>query len=263
MEELQRDPRWVFPLEHWKKATPSRSDDLSYEEELISRGKGVQFITRMASMLRLPSQTIFAASLFLHRFYTRHSLKRLHPYQIAASCVFLACKTEESPRKLKDVATITTKSALKSQKTRAEVEKEHAADVEQWIKVIPSREDELLQTLKFDFEETAPYDALKFLIMKFVPAEDKNELGTLATSFINDSCRTILCITLSMKELAVVALYWASRTADKQIPDFEGEKWYSFVMSENKIIQSVNEMAEMLALVRNGVVDGQVYEKIQ
>lgn len=264
MEELLRDPRWTFPLSYWKKSSPSRLDGVEFNEELIGQSKGVQFVTRMATQLRLPAQTIFASTLYLHRFYTRNSLKRLHPYQIAAACVFLACKTEESPRKLKDVAIVTTKAALKLTKNMADIEKEHKNDVEQWAKVIPSREDELLQALKFDFGKTAPYEDLSELMHKYVSAGHHQVIGPLATAFINDSCRTLLSVEVTMKEMAIVAIYWASKSSSTQIPDSDGMKWYMKEnMSRSAIVQAINDMIDMINTVRAGVLDGQKYERLQ
>lgn len=250
-------------MTQWKEASPSRRDGLSFDEELTSTAKGVQFVTRMSAMLRLPAQTIFVASLFLHRFYALNSLKRQHPYQTAACCVFLACKTEESPRKLKDVAVVATKSALKIQKPRSEVEKEYAVEVDQWVKVIPTREDELLQTLKFDFNDVSPYDHLDQLVKDHVREEDQRTLGNMATMFINDSCRTLLGLVLPMQSLAAVSLYWAALTADVSIPDVDGKKWFADIVAENTIVESINDMADMIAIVRNGVLDGQRYDRIE
>ena len=265
MEALIREPAWFYPLSQIRKTTRSRLDGVSFTDELLGQSKGVQFITRMAIPLRLPPQTIFAAALFLHRFYIRHSLKRGHPYEIAAACLFLACKTEESSCKLHEVAVIATKIGLKLPPTvhPSEVEHRNAKEVDKWTQRIRTTEDELLQALKFDFEDTSPYEHLNKLVHSYVPPEHHKLLGSTATFFINDSCLTMLSLSCSMPDLAVAALYWASVSTKTPIPSSNNEKWYAGHLGRADILRIISDMAEMMPVVqRSGVEVRHKYEKI-
>lgn len=55
-------------------ATPSVADGLPIAEEKIRRAKAVNFIIQAGILLKLPQLTLATASVFLHRFYMRHSM---------------------------------------------------------------------------------------------------------------------------------------------------------------------------------------------
>lgn len=262
MEQLIEDPRWNYPLSYWKQHSPSRMDGVSFEQELGTQSKGVEYITRLASLLRLPAQTVFASSLFLHRYYSRFSVKQTHPYETSASCVFLACKTEESPRKLRDVAAAILIVSQKVNKSIKAVQDENSPMFEQWQKVILQRESELLETLMFDFANTAPYNFLNDLVAQYVPHDLQASVGPKAVSFINDSCRTLLSVEVGPDNLAVVALYWASKTTKTHFIEENGQKWYAPYLSREKIVQYINDMSEMMKVVRGNSQDGQQYARL-
>ncbi|KDN38946.1 cyclin-like protein [Tilletiaria anomala UBC 951] len=80
-------------------------------EERSRRGRSVSFLLRLTDYLRLPINVTSAACIFFHRFFMRQCMtpangsnikvgKSFMPQCVAAACVFLACKTEESPRKV-------------------------------------------------------------------------------------------------------------------------------------------------------------------
>lgn len=68
------ESQWLFTEDDLLR-TPSIIDGLSPEKERENRGKGVNFILQVGIMLKLPQITLATASVFLHRFYMRHSMK--------------------------------------------------------------------------------------------------------------------------------------------------------------------------------------------
>lgn len=92
--------------------TPSvRYSGHTVASERRERASAVTLMLKVCDYLRLPIHVASAAAIYLHRFYMRFSLPTHAPTQgerfpgpeVAATCVFLACKTEEVPRKLASI----------------------------------------------------------------------------------------------------------------------------------------------------------------
>ena len=103
------DDQWLFTKSDLALTPSVLIGGLDPIEEKRRRFKGVSAIYRMGEYMRLPQHVMNTASIYLHRFYMRKPLeygsnKLGHPhYEMAATCVFLACKVEESHRKLPSV----------------------------------------------------------------------------------------------------------------------------------------------------------------
>ncbi|KAF8486488.1 hypothetical protein JB92DRAFT_3101411 [Gautieria morchelliformis] len=102
--KLPMDTQWLFPLSALSN-TPSRDvSTIPLERELRGRAKGVEFLFRVAAQLGLSNAVFCAAAQYFHRFYMRYSIEDYPRQEVAAASVFLATKTEENSRKLKDVS---------------------------------------------------------------------------------------------------------------------------------------------------------------
>lgn len=60
---------------------------------------------------RRPQLSIATAIVFYHRFYSRHSYDSYDRFRVATTCLFLAGKVEETPKKIKDVVIETYRQA--------------------------------------------------------------------------------------------------------------------------------------------------------
>ncbi len=67
------ESQWLFTLEDFA-YTPSAVDGMPLKQERENRGKGVNFITQVGIMLKLPQMTLSTANIFLHRFFMRYSM---------------------------------------------------------------------------------------------------------------------------------------------------------------------------------------------
>ncbi|KMK60343.1 cyclin [Aspergillus fumigatus Z5] len=65
--------QWLFTDEELTR-TPSQLDGMKMEAEHTSRSKGVNFITQVGIMLKLPQLTLATAAVYLHRFFMRYSM---------------------------------------------------------------------------------------------------------------------------------------------------------------------------------------------
>lgn len=103
------DDQWLFSKSDLALTPSVLQGALDPIDEKTRRYKGVRLIYRMGEYMRLPQHVMNTAAIYLHRFYMRKPLeygtsKVGYPhYDIAATCVFLACKVEESHRKLPSV----------------------------------------------------------------------------------------------------------------------------------------------------------------
>jgi protein BUR2 len=81
----ESEQQWIFTDDDLRR-TPSCVHGMSYNEERRLRGKGVQFISQVMAMLKLPQVAIYTASVFFNRFLMRYNLvpkdswKPLHHY---------------------------------------------------------------------------------------------------------------------------------------------------------------------------------------
>lgn len=77
---LRKKPDWKVRYSDIVKYTPSRLEHISYEDELMQRAKGVNFIFQAGAALNLDPALLVHAAVFLHRFYLRFGTKRCHYY---------------------------------------------------------------------------------------------------------------------------------------------------------------------------------------
>nr|DAD44187.1 TPA_asm: hypothetical protein HUJ06_002417 [Nelumbo nucifera] len=85
------------------KNSPSRKDGIDEATETTLRIYGCDLIQESGILLRLPQAVMATGQVLFHRFYCKKSFARFNVKRVAASCVWLASKLEENPRKAKQV----------------------------------------------------------------------------------------------------------------------------------------------------------------
>ena len=221
--------------------TPSIVEGLSPEKERENRSKGVNFILQVGIMLKLPQITLATASVFLHRFYMRHSMQTYHYYSMAATCLFLAYKVEECVRKMRELVVACVRVAQKDpHKNVDEQDKEYW----RWRDIILQYEDLLLEAICFDLSLEPPYKTLFDLLVQFGQGDNK-KLRNAAWAFVNDSCLTTLCLLFPSRTIAASALYAAAKFCDVSFPDdARGRPWWEVTdVDVGSIRRACNYMA--------------------
>ncbi|EFJ06759.1 hypothetical protein SELMODRAFT_236447 [Selaginella moellendorffii] len=71
---------------------------------------GCELIQESGILLRLPQAVMATGQVLFHRFYCKKSFTRFNVKRVAASCVWLAAKLEESPRKIRDVLKLSSRA---------------------------------------------------------------------------------------------------------------------------------------------------------
>lgn len=259
------DSQWLF-TEAELLRTPSILDGLPPEKERENRAKGVNFILQAGIMLKLPQITLATASVFLHRFFMRHSMSNapsrpgFHYYSMAATSLFLATKVEENCRKMKELVVACVRVA---QKDPNKVVDEQDTEFWRWKDNILHNEDLLLEAICFDLNLEPPYKAL-FELLVYFGEENNKRLRNAAWAFVNDSYLTMLCLLFSSKTIAASALYAAAKHCAVGFPDdASGKAWWNVLGVELKNIRKVcNTMADMYeSAPSKGARDSGIYER--
>lgn len=262
---LLAESQWLF-TETELLRTPSILDGLSPDKERENRGKGVNFILQVGIMLKLPQITLATASVYLHRFFMRHSMFDLptrpgfHYYSMAATSLFLATKVEENCRKMKELVVACVRVAQKEPNKAVD---EQDREFWRWKDNILHNEDLLLEAICFDLSLEPPYTTLFELLVHF-GEENNKRLRNAAWAFVNDSCLTMLCLLFPSRTIAASALYAAAKHCNVSFPDDEhGRAWWDVVgVDLNRIRKACNFMASVYENTPlRGGRDGGIYER--
>ncbi|THH05247.1 hypothetical protein EW145_g4945 [Phellinidium pouzarii] len=201
--------QWVFPTSALL-ATPSAStSSIPLDKELYDRARGVEFLFRLGASLQLPTTALFTAATWFHRFYMRFSMEDYHRQDVAAACIFLATKTEECGRKLRDVAKV-----CQSKISGASAENVTDQEVQACQDAILITEEVLLEALCFDFVVDSPHEILVDLLERYIQDESEKSLCDAAWSIAHDSYRTVLCLLFDVRIIAAACFILAQRFVD-------------------------------------------------
>lgn len=141
------DSQWIFTPSELLRA-PSILDGLNPVTEQSQRAKGVNFITQVGVLLKLPQLTTYVASVYLNRFFMRYSMETVHNrpgmhyYAVAATATFLATKVEENCRKMKELVVACARVAQKDPSLLID---ENSKEFWRWRDTILHNEDVLLE----------------------------------------------------------------------------------------------------------------------
>ena len=118
-----------------------------------------------------PQLSIATAIVFYHRFYARESYEAYERFQVATTCLFLASKVEETPKKLREVIIETYKVQHSTT-----VLPENDQEIWRLKEQVLICERELLRVLGFDLSVEHAYRCAPM-----VPAETLVAVGSRAS----------------------------------------------------------------------------------
>ncbi|KAK7976205.1 carbamoyl-phosphate synthase subunit L [Apiospora arundinis] len=235
--------QWLFTQAEVD-SSPSIAEGMPPAEERLRRAKGVNFIYNVGIMLNLPQLTLYVAGVFFHRFYMRCSMdekRGIHHYNIAATAIFLANKTEENGAKTKNIIIAVAKVA---QKNANLIIDEQSKEYWRWRDSILSYEEVMLEYLTFDLSITHPYQILYKLLEELNCIHNK-DLRKSAWTFCNDSCLSTLPLLVESRDVALASIFFASIITKQTIPDIGGKSWWAALeASEERMRQACDVMVE-------------------
>ncbi|KAK4956769.1 hypothetical protein LTR10_006297 [Elasticomyces elasticus] len=221
--------------------TPSIQDGMTLAQEREFRSKSINFLLQVGIMLKLPQITLSTAAIFFQRYLMRISLvppkKRtgpratrveegngtLHHYQIAAICLFLATKVEESTRTLKDLISAFCRVAQKNPNL---VVDDQSKDYWKWRDCLLLNEDVVLEVLCFDLTVESAHRSL-YDVLKFYGVDRNKRVRNAAWAFVTDGGNSLLSLVYPARTLAVAGLYAACRYCSVSLQDdSQGRPWW-------------------------------------
>lgn len=220
---------------------------MSPQEERLRRAKGVNFVYQAGILLDLPQLTLWVAGVFFHRFYMRYSMDEtkggVHHYNIAATALFLANKTEENCRKTRDLIVAVAKVAQKNPKLIID---EQSKEYWRWRDSILAYEELMLEMLTFDLMVEHPYHRL-FDQLTTLNLHHNKRMRDAAWTFLNDCCLTVIPLLMEAREIATSAIFFAATVTNIQISDVNGRPWWiALGGSPEKISKACHTLAEFL-----------------
>ncbi|XP_059432303.1 cyclin-L1-1 [Corylus avellana] len=221
------------------KNSPSRKDGIDEATEITLRIYGCDLIQESGILLRLPQAVMATGQVLFHRFYCKKSFARFNVKKVAAGCVWLASKLEESPRKARQVLIVFHRMECRRENLPV-VYLEIGSQKYHDLKTDLSRtERHILKEMGFICHVEHPH---KFISNYLATLETPPELRQEAWNLANDSLRTTLCVRFKSEVVACGVVYAAARRF--QVPLPENPPWWKAFDAEKS---GIDEVCRVLA----------------
>lgn len=219
--QTSEDNPWLFTSEEVTE-TPSRVMDVPQRVESKVVAKTARFIQECGRELLVPQLTVSVAITFFQRFYMLESMIVHPPPLIAAACLFLSCKVQETHKRLKDIIYWTVK--VRTRRTEdfpdgMELFENSPGYYEEKSNIL-DKEREVLRVLNFDLNVDHPYKHLWTLTKSYLGnGPMQKDVTQAAWNFLNDSFRTYLHVRYDPKEIASAAMFLSAKLHGQPLPD--------------------------------------------
>ncbi|KAJ6790648.1 cyclin-L1-1 [Iris pallida] len=201
--------------------SPSRKDGIDESTETALRIYGCDLVQESGILLRLPQAVMATGQVLFHRFYCKRSFTRFSVKRVAASCVWLASKLEESPRKAKHVLIVFHRMECRRENLPIEHLDVFSKKYSELKNDLIRMERHLLKEMGFVCHVEHPHKFISnYLATLGAPLELRQEAWNLA----NDSLRTTLCVRFKSEVVACGVVYAAARRF--QVPLPENPPWW-------------------------------------
>ncbi|XP_057733591.1 cyclin-T1-4-like [Arachis stenosperma] len=216
--------------------SPSRKDGIDVRHETHLRYSYCAYLQNLGMRLELPQTTIGTAMVLCHRFFVRRSHACHDRFLIATAALFLAAKSEESPRPLNNVLRASSEILHKQDFTMLS----YLFPIdwfEQYRERLFEAEQLILTTLNFELNVQHPYAPLTSVLNKL--GLSKTILVNLALNLVSEGLRSSLWLQFKPEHIAAGAAYLAAKflnmdlAADRNI-------WQEFQTTPS-ILQDVSQ----------------------
>ncbi|XP_020114061.1 cyclin-L1-1 isoform X2 [Ananas comosus] len=214
------------------KNSPSRKDGIDEETETTLRIY-VLYLVHSFNCHR-PQAVMATGQVLFHRFYCKKSFARFSVKRVAASCVWLASKLEESPRKAKHVIIVFHRMECRRENLPIDHLDVFSKKYSDLKNDLIRTERHLLKEMGFICHVEHPHKFISnYLATLGTPLELRQEAWNLA----NDSLRTTLCVRFKSEVVACGVVYAAARRF--QVPLPEDPPWWTVFDADEVGIQEV------------------------
>ncbi|XP_024385274.1 cyclin-L1-1 isoform X3 [Physcomitrium patens] len=212
--------------------SPSRKDGIDDKTESILRRFGCDLVQESGILLKLPQAVMATGQVLFHRFYCKKSFARFNVKRVAASCVWLAAKLEESPRKIHEVLQVFNRMEQRRGNLPLEFLELSSQKYEEMKTDLIRTERHLLKEMGFICHVEHPH---KFIISYLKVLAAPSELMQVAWNLANDSLRSTLCVRFKSEVVACGVVYAAARKFKVPLPD----RWWEVFDAEWSDVQVV------------------------
>jgi len=231
----------LITKEQLESRSPSRKDAISVEEERTLRKGACLFIQQAGLLLKFPQITSVWALVLFHKFYSRRSFARFDRFLIATTCLYLAAKVAETPRKIRDIVNVSYQ-ILNNKTLRISSEYWDLKDV------VVKMESVVLRTLGFDVSISHPHN---YLLNYLYSLKADERLAQLSWNILSDSYCTIICLQYKPNEIATACIYLAAKFLQLDIPDGEEKKWWMVFSATLEHIEDISN--QVMDLYESGM----------
>ncbi|KAJ7999091.1 hypothetical protein DPEC_G00211810 [Dallia pectoralis] len=197
--------------------SPSAGHGLSANTEQQLRMRCCEMIQAAGILLRLPQVAMATGQILFQRFYYCKSFVRHCAEIVAMSCVHLASKIEEEPRRVRDVLNVFYHlKHSKGKRTQAPMPLD-ANYINAKAQVIKA-ERRVLKELGFCVHVKHPHKII-VMYLQVLECEKNTKLVQTAWNYMNDSLRTDVFLRFSAETVACACIYLSARTLQIPLPD--------------------------------------------
>lgn len=194
--------------EEIEKCSPSRRDGIDLQKETYYRYSYCTFLQTLGMQMQLPQTTIASAMVYCHRFFLRRSHASHDRFLIATAALFLAAKSEETPRPLNSLLFMSYEICHKH-----ELENFHYLLPIDWFEQYKRRvleaEQMVLTTLDFELTIEHPYNPLMSVLNKI--GLSQTVLVHVAWNLVSEGLRSSLCLQFKPQHIAAGATFLAAK----------------------------------------------------
>ncbi|KAJ6767889.1 CYCLIN [Salix koriyanagi] len=222
----------------------SRKDGIDEATETTLRIYGCDLIQESGILLKLPQAVMATGQVLFHRFYCKKSFARFNVKKVSASCVWLASKLEESPRKSRQVIIVFHRMECRRENLPIEFLDLNSKKFAELKIELSKTERHILKEMGFVCHVEHPHKFISnYLVTLGTPTlGTPQELRQEAWNLANDSLRTTLCVRFKSAVVACGVVYAAARRF--QVPLPENPPWWKAFDAEKS---GIDEVCRVLA----------------
>jgi cyclin T len=226
-------------------AKTTEEDAWLFTDEDRVHAASTRFILDCATELNLPQITGLVAATFARRFFMLESITDHSPALVASACLFLACKVQETHKRLREFvsATVKVRTSCSARGIEGEDIHDDSPLFEGEKLAMLAKEADVLRILNFEMAVGQPHKHLLVLNKLFLNAYQREtkdvvaarlrvkskEAGQYAWNLINDSIGSYLHVRYDAREIATTAIFLAAAAFELTLePLANGAPWHSY-----------------------------------
>ncbi|KAH7543162.1 hypothetical protein FEM48_Zijuj02G0153900 [Ziziphus jujuba var. spinosa] len=222
--------------------SPSRKDGIDEATETNLRIYGCHLIQESGILLKLDQAVMATGQVLFHRFYCKKSFARFNVKKVAVSCVWLASKLEECPRKARQVIIVFHRMECRRDNLPIDYLDPYSKKYSDLKMELSRTERHILKEMGFICHVEHPHKFISNYLATLEIPPELRQLRQEAWNLANDSLRTTLCVRFRSEVVACGVVYAAARRF--QVPLPENPPWWKAFNADKS---GIDEVCRVLA----------------